>query len=397
MVAALAVVMAAGGTAAWWALGRDQASASTASSTTTTVAASTSTIEQSVSSTGTLTPTVQEDVSFEVSGTVTAVSVAEGDTVTVGQTLATVDTLQLNADLLDAKATLATAEAKLSDLEDEDDGTTTADAQISAATAQVAVAEAAVTTAEEAVADATLTAPVAGLVTAVDVEVGDKISGSSSSSASGAATGATGGATTSTTASTAQFTIVGTDAYQTSLTLADSDVAKIAVGDQVEMTSDDLADTVFGVVSSIGLISTSTSGTAGYPVVVDVTGDVSALRDGISVTAEIIYSRRTDVLTVPSAAVTQEDGTSYVQKVESDGTVTKTAVVTGETSGTVIEITSGLVEGDEVQVTTYIRTSTGNSSSGTTSNEQMPQFSGEMPDFSSGEMPAGGQMPGGNG
>ena len=40
---------------------------------------------------------------FAVSGTVTAVNVQEGDTVTAGQVLAVVDTLSLNADLLSAK------------------------------------------------------------------------------------------------------------------------------------------------------------------------------------------------------------------------------------------------------------------------------------------------------
>jgi macrolide-specific efflux system membrane fusion protein len=408
-VAVLAVVLAGAGTAVWWFVGRDTATAATPDSTTTTVEASTTTMEKTVSASGTLTPTVQDSVSFEVSGTVTAVDVAAGDTVTAGQVLATVDTLELNADLLDAKATLASAQAKLADLKADDDGTTVADAQIAAASAQVDVAQSQVDSATEAMSDATLVAPDAGLVTAVGIEVGDRVSGSGSSSGASSGTGASSGggssmggssSSSSSSSSSAAFTIVGTDAYTVSLTVDDSEVANIALGDQVEMTSDDLDGTVYGVVDEIGLLSTS-SGVASYPVVVQVTGDVSTLHDGISVDAEIIYERRTDVLAVPSQAITTgTDGTTTVTKVNDDGTTETVTVTTGETSGTMTEITDGLAEGDQVQVVTYTRTSTGDDSSGSSDEQQNPWGDGEMPDFSQmgggqggGQMPGGGEMP----
>jgi multidrug efflux pump subunit AcrA (membrane-fusion protein) len=140
-VAALAVV---GGGAYWFGLRDDSAAAATPEVTTQTATASLTTLEKSVTASGTLTPTVQEDVSFEASGTVTAVPVEAGQTVTEGQTLATIDTLTLNADLLEAKATLATAQAKLAESEDGDDGSDAVEAQIAANAAQVDVAQAAV-------------------------------------------------------------------------------------------------------------------------------------------------------------------------------------------------------------------------------------------------------------
>ena len=402
LVAAVALVLAGVGTGVWWFVGRDSASAATSGTTTTSVAASLTTMEKSVSASGTLTPTVQKNVSFEVSGTVTAVAVAAGDTVTAGETLATVDTLQLNADLLTAKATLATAEAKLADLKHSSNGSTAAKAQIAAAAAQVDVATAAVTTATTALGDATLVAPATGLVTSVGVAVGDRVTGtgssssSNSSNSSGAAPAAASSGSTSG-SSSAAFVIVGTDAYEVSLSVGDADVAKVAVGDQVEMTSKDLTSTVFGVVGSIGLLSTST-GVAAYPVVVQVTGDVSALHDGVSVDAKVIYQRRTDVLTVPSAAVTtNNDGTTTVTKVAADGTTSVAKVTVGETSGTSTEITAGLAEGDKVQVITYVRTGTGSTGNG--QQNQLPQFDpGQLPDFGNGQFP-GGQLPrtGGNG
>ena len=57
----------------------------------TTVAATTGTIRQTVSATGTIEPAVQSTLSFTVSGTVDDVPAAVGDTVTKGAALASVD------------------------------------------------------------------------------------------------------------------------------------------------------------------------------------------------------------------------------------------------------------------------------------------------------------------
>jgi macrolide-specific efflux system membrane fusion protein len=107
---------------------------------------------------------------------------------------------------------------------------------------------------------------------------------------------------------------------------------------------------------------------------------------------EIVYERRTDVLTVPAAAVTTEDGRSVVTQEGADGEQVTTEVTVGATSGNLVEITAGLAEGDEVLVTAFSPRSTGSGDSDEQGG-QMPQFSGEMPDFSGGF--PGGQMPGG--
>lgn len=387
-------------TGAWWVWWRQPASAEAQGPTTRTVQASLSTMEKTVSGTGTLEPTVQEDVSFAVAGTVTKVEVAAGDTVTKGQVLATVDTLSLDADLLSAKSTLAQAKAKLADAADAADSTDSSDAQIAAAQAQVDVAQAGVDDARDAVDDAVLKAPAAGLVTTADLEVGDVVTGSSSggssgSSAAGGSSGASGSgnsqpssqSSVSTTTSSAPFVIVGTGAWQVATTVSEADVAQVAAGDQVEMTSDDLTDTLYGTVASVGLVSTSTSGVAAYPVVVDVTGDTTTLHDGTSVDVSIIYERRTDVLTVPALAVTTADGASTVTVQATDGTQKKVTVTTGETSGNLVEITDGLAEGDAVVLQTF-QAGTGNRQSGQSG--QLPG-GGDLP----GGFPGGGTFPGG--
>lgn len=412
-VVAVALLVGVAGTGVYWFGFRETAPAQAAAPTTTAVAASLSTIQQSVSASGTLTPTVQEDVSFAVSGTVTSVDVAAGDTVTAGQQLATVDTLQLDAALLQVKAELASAKASLSNAQDEADGSDSSDAQVAALSAQVDVAQTAVDAAEADLAGATLTAPVSGLLTTVDLEVGDVVTGSGSSSGSGStgstgSTGATGmtggsgatGSSSTTSTSSAQFVVVGTDAWQTSVSVSESDVALLSVGNQAELTTSSSTDTVYGTVTEIGLLSSSSGGVAAYPVTIDVTGSPEGLHDGESVDVSIIYERRTDVLTVPASAVTTEDGRTVVTQEGADGATVTTAVTVGETSGNLVEITEGLAEGDEVLVTAFSpRASGSGDSSGSGDTQQWPG-GGEMPDFSSGQMPdfsQGGFPGGGNG
>ena len=66
----------------------------------------TGTIQQTVASSGTIEPASQANLNFAVSGTVTAVDVKAGQTVTAGQVLATVDTTALSEDVSAAQAQL---------------------------------------------------------------------------------------------------------------------------------------------------------------------------------------------------------------------------------------------------------------------------------------------------
>ncbi|TFB73801.1 hypothetical protein E3O21_16155 [Cryobacterium flavum] len=151
----LVVTLAGGGT--WWIIAA-QATSAVASPVTQTVAASLETMEQSVSATGTLTPTVQGEVSFAASGNVTGVNVVAGTVVAAADVLAAVDTLTVDADLLQARATLASAAAKLADSQDSSDGSTAGLAQIPANAASVTTAQNGVDEALAAQSAVTLTA-----------------------------------------------------------------------------------------------------------------------------------------------------------------------------------------------------------------------------------------------
>ncbi|TAJ49201.1 MAG: biotin/lipoyl-binding protein [Herbiconiux sp.] len=402
IVIAVAVVIVAGGGTTWAILSANASSSAQAATRTTSVAASLETMEKTIDTSGTLAPTVQEDVDFAVAGTVTAVNVEAGATVTAGQVLATVDTLTVQADALSAQATLAKAQATLASAEADDDGTDASATQIAADEASVAKAQAAADKANAAVADATLVAPVSGLVTAVNLEVGDTTTGSSSSASTGTSTSTTGGLASGTgsstsTTSTSAFTIVSTDSWEVSLSVGETDLANVTVGDQVELSTDD-GTAFFGTVSTVGMLPSTSSGSAAYPVTVAVTGSPEGLYDGVSVTAKIVYERRTDVLTVPSAAVTTaEDGTTTVNKVDADGNETTTTVTVGETVGTLTEITGGIAEGDLVAVSLFTPGS-GNGGTGTGTGTGTGGFpgGGTLPEgFDPSQLPSGGQFPGG--
>lgn len=391
VIAGVVVVALAGGGVYWFAVAAP-ANSATAEVAPTTVTASLETMEQTVESSGTLAAAVQEDVSFSVSGTVTAVNVQAGTVVAAGDVLATVDTLTVDSALLAAKATLASAEAKLSDSEDDSDGSDSDMAQIASNEASVTLAQTAVTEAEADVAAAVLTAPVAGLITAVTVEVGDVISGSGSSGSSGSSSAEASTGATTTTTSSAAFTIVGTDSWQVELAVGEADIADVALDDQVELALDD-GTAFFGTVTEVGLLASTTSGAVTYPVTVTVTGTPEGLFDGIAVTASIVYERRTDVLTVASAAVTTTGDTTTVTTLDAEGNEVETAVTVGETVGNLTEIVDGLAEGDEVVVTVFTPAG-GTNDSGTF---EMP--SGELPagEMPSGEMPSNMQAPTGTG
>ena len=104
LIVTLAAVVLVGGAVGAWA--RTRTSAEAAATTTRTVAATVVTLQQSVTAAATIEPKTQSDLSFAGAGTVTAVKVAVGDVVTVGQALATIDPTTLQDALSLAQANL---------------------------------------------------------------------------------------------------------------------------------------------------------------------------------------------------------------------------------------------------------------------------------------------------
>jgi macrolide-specific efflux system membrane fusion protein len=380
--------------------------AAAAGTSTTTQTVATGTIKQSVSATGTLAPANQASLTFPVSGQVTAVDVAVGDKVKTGQVLAKIDAASLAVSVAQAKASVATAQAKV-----DADATSGADAtQTAADQAALTAANNQLTSAQSQQAQATMTSPIDGVVATVNIVTGQTVSATSTSGSSGTSgTGTTGGgaaggaggtgstgtgssSTSSTT--TAQILVISTGSWIVNATVDATSVGLISKGQQAQLTVTGSTGAVYGTISSIGLVSSSTSTTASYPVVVAVTGSPSGLHDGAGVTAALIYKQLSNVVVVPSTALHRTStGGQYVEQVTNGKTV-NTTVKVGVAAAGQTQITSGLKAGDQI-VVPVIQRPTGTTNRGGTGGTG----GGGFPGGGGGGFPGGGGggFPGGGG
>jgi membrane fusion protein, macrolide-specific efflux system len=278
-----------------------------------------------------------------VAGDVTSVPVSLGQKVTAGQTLATVGTTSLSLAVDEAEATLSGADATLSS--DEDSGAS--DTQVQADEDSVDSAQNALTAAQTDLADATLTAPVTGTITTVNLAVGDSVAGSGSSGASASSSSTSSSSASG--SSSADFVIENLTAFDVEASVGASSVSQVKVGDQVDITPASSTTAVYGTVSQISSVPTVSGGVATFPVTIAVTGSPSGLYAGTSANLSIITTVHNDVLVVPTSAVHSTGTTSYVLRIV-NGSPVVTAVTVGLVGGSQSQISSGLRSGDRVAV-----------------------------------------------
>ncbi|GAA3435017.1 hypothetical protein GCM10018954_046210 [Kutzneria kofuensis] len=350
-----AVVVATGGGVAW------AATRPTADATTTSFAtATTATLKQTVSSSGTIQPAQQQNLNFAVSGQVTGVTATVGQQVTAGQALATVNSAALAANVAEAQATVSTDQARLSS----DQTAGASSAQIAADQAAVTAAQNSLSNAQNALSEATLTSPIDGTVASVNLTVGQQVSGGSTSSTSGGGSGGAGGSgggggqgaagggsssSSGSSASTAQVVVISTNSYIVNASVDDTEVGLIKDGEQATITANGSTQPVYGTVTSVAMLASSSSTVPSYPVTIGVTGTPTGLHPGASATVAITVKQVTDAVVVPTAAIHYENGNAVVYQM-SDGKQVSKQVTTGMTSGGQTQIVSGLNEGDQVVV-----------------------------------------------
>ena len=203
----------------------------------------------------------------------------------------------------------------------------------------------------------TIYAPFSGIISAVNVKVGDSVS--------------TG---------TALAKIITKDVVA-NVSLNEIDASKVKIGQKVTTTFDAIDGlTLTGVVASIDTIGTVSQGVVSYSVQINFDTQDSRLKPGMSVSVNIINSVKQNILTVPNSAVKTKNGSSYVlvldQKQDlasssaSQGFISATAptqktVEIGLSDDINTEITSGISEGDQVVVRTIAAGSTATSTTST--------------------------------
>ncbi|GMU96865.1 MULTISPECIES: efflux RND transporter periplasmic adaptor subunit [Ignavibacterium] len=350
------------------------------------------TITQTVAATGTIEPEFKVVITPEVTGEIIELPVKEGDHVKKGQLLIRIkgdqykaQKEQLEAGLQSAKASLKIREAELqkvtsdynrikelhaknlvSDAEKEtaEANYLTAKASYDAAVANVIQSEARLKEVLESLYKTTIYSPMDGVITSLNVELGERVLGS----------GFTQG--------TEIMTVSDLKNIEAVVEVDENDVILISKGDTAIVKVDAFKDKEFkGVVTQIGN-SAKTKGlgtqeqVVNFEVKIKLLNPDDKLRPGMSCTADIQTETVTDVLAVPIQSVTirsktpekpAEEGEEIVAKksngkddkpkeivfIVKDGKAKSVEVTTGISDADYIEIKSGLKGGEDVVTGSY--------------------------------------------
>jgi len=337
-----------------------------------------------ISASGEIKPKKNVNISAQVPGRIIKIGVIEGQEVKTGDFLLKLDSTQYeaNADrdqnfIRAARADLIQAEARLlrdksslgrqQQLFDEDliskDQLEAAqaqydvsDAQTNAISFQIKQAEASLKSTMDSLAKTTYNSPIDGVITSLRVEEGEvAIIGTMNNPG------------------TVLLTIADLSVMEVEVEVDETDVVGVALGQDANVRVDALPETVFkGKVTEIGssalqkaTAGVSTQESKDFKVVVTLDDPDRKLKPGLSASADVIVAEKKQVLAVPisslvlrdkevvdenaSAASREEEGVYAVD----GGRVKFAPVVKGITGGMMIEIASGLQDGQEIVTGPY--------------------------------------------
>ena len=310
-------------------------------------AVSTQDLVSSVTASGQVIPRIKVDLSADITGRITRLSVKDGDQVREGQFLLQIDPQQYEAQVQRAEASLANARASLAqaranllqaqrNLERQQEIRRTNAALISAQeveqlATQLDVNKALVTAAEENVKQGeaslkdsryqlsrtTIYAPMTGRVTRLNVELGETaIMGTLNKDAA------------------TLLTISDMSSLETKVKVDETDVSRIAIGDSAVIQIDAFPDTTFiGRVVEIsnssvkGATAGSTDQAIDYEVTVRILNPPVDTRPDFSSTAKIVTDTRTKALAIPIIALTVRENEELKNADKSAAVATKTPAV----------------------------------------------------------------------
>lgn len=296
-------------------------------------------IRQLISLTGTLSPRNQTTVKAKVSAEVREMLVREGESVRRGQVIARLDATEAQArldekiaDLDGGRAQLALAEKnramQLALLEKKFisqnafDGTQSnlqvSEARLKALAAQVAIAR-------KAVEDSAVRAPMAGIVAQRLAQPGEKVAIDGK-----------------------LYMLVDLSELEVEAAVPASDIGAVRIAQDVAFRVEGIEDRLFA--GRIARISPATQpGTRSILVYAVLPNRESTLKGGMFAKGQLTVSKRAGVLVVPTTAVRDDAGQTYVWRIDA-GKLVRTVVQVGlksENDG-VIEIVSGLAAGARV-------------------------------------------------
>lgn len=144
------------------------------------------------------------------------------------------------------------------------------------------------------------------------------------------------------------FVVEDLDTLILRVNVPERELAKLAVGQLAELSFDAVPNRSFA--GQVALISPYVNAeTATFSVRIRVTETGGLLRPGMFARVAIIYERKPDALQIPRTALLDGDGPPKVFVVQ-HGKAVERAVQLGLTNGAMIEIVSGLKDGEQVVV-----------------------------------------------
>ncbi|WP_457032078.1 efflux RND transporter periplasmic adaptor subunit [Kitasatospora sp. P5_F3] len=331
------------------------------------------TVLATVSGSGALSSPTDAGQDFVTGGKLTAVKVSVGDAVKKGDVLATVATTEAQQQVDAAKKALTTAQANLTKAEAGQKVTTSTpgktdartgqqapatsttttevdEAQVAQAEQQVETAQTNLTNAQTALAGTTLTASVDGTVASVSGKVGDTVTGSGTKS--------TGGTSTTTSSTPSGFVVLtNPTGMRVTASFSELDSLKVKKGAAATVTLNAQSDTKLNAtVLSVSSLPNSSGSGAGsssavqYSAVLQITGDTSKLRTGLSATISVITGQADNALSVPTAALSGTGSSRTATVVKADGSTERVSVTVGIEGDSTVQVLEGLSEGDQVQL-----------------------------------------------
>lgn len=289
------LVVALAGAAAWWQFGRTGSAAGRYQ----TAQVVRGTLAERISANGTINPVTLVNVGVQVSGTVEKLHADFNDRVSAGQVLLELDPRLFRARLLQSEANLARAraQAQLAEANRKRAEELLAREFVSGQAYDQAVANAAVAAAEVRAAEAAVAqdranlgfsvirSPVSGVVVSRDVAVGQTVAASFQTPT--------------------LFTIAADlTRMQIEAAVAESDIARVRVGQEVSFTVDAWGQRRFrGTVEQIRLSPTTQQNVVTFTVVIAVDNQDGALLPGMTATASFSVKDHENALLIPNAAL----------------------------------------------------------------------------------------------
>lgn len=266
----------------------------------------------------------------EVSGRVLSINVKEGDKVSKGQILATVESTYSSIDYQTASTALEKLKVDQKRYENSLKTGGITQAQLDEINLAVKNAENQVSQARKRVSDATIKSPISGVVNKRYIEVGSFA-----------------------TPGVQLFDIVDVSSLKLRVTANERQVVQLAVGSKVDIIVPAFANEKF--TGTITFIAPKSDNSLNYPVEIKLDNVKSnKLKAGMYASATFSFGDQAPIIAIPRSSFVGSVNSNKVYVIEKEGIATVREVASGVVFGQQVEILGGLKEGDVVITTGQI-------------------------------------------